>query len=158
MNCASCYVFRASYFCDMNYILLFTIIAAAALGIGRVFLKLGSAAFHPIFSLFILYAAFGVIGFALALGNFRAFRGSFQFDRTSFLFLILTAFVLAAFDIIAIYLFKGGGRVAIFAPVTGGGSVLVAVFIGVLFLGEKITLMQFGGAVLTAMGVALLLL
>lgn len=142
----------------MNYILILTLIAAAALGVARVFLKLGSDVFHPVFSLFILYAAFGVIGFTLALMNFRSIRDSFHFDRTAFLLLILTALVLAAFDIIAIYLFKGGGRVAIFAPVTAGGSVLVAMLIGIIFLGEKITLTQFGGAFLTAAGVALLLL
>jgi bacterial/archaeal transporter family protein len=142
----------------MNYILLLTIIAAIALGLGRIFLKLGSGAFHPMFSLFVLYAAFGIVGFALAVLNFRGIRDVFLFNRASFLFLILTALVLAAFDIIAIYLFKSGGRVAIFAPVTGGGSVLIAVLLGVLFLGEKITLLQFGGAVLTAFGVALLLL
>lgn len=142
----------------MNSILFLTLAAAVALGLGRLFLKLGSGAFHPIFSLFILYAAFGIIGLALALGNFRALRDTFQFDRASFLFLILTALVLAAFDIIAIYLFKGGERIAIFAPVTAGGSVLVAVLVGIMFLGEKITLLQFGGAVLTAAGVVLLLL
>lgn len=145
-------------FYAMNHILLLTIIAAAALGIARVFLKLGSGAFHPVFSLFILYAAFGVIGLALALMNFRAIRDSFHFSSTTFFFLLITALVLAAFDIIAIYLFKGGGRVAIFAPVTGGGSVLVAVLIGILFLGEKITFLQLGGAFITAIGVVLLLL
>lgn len=152
------YHFRKHESRIMNYILFLTLVAAVALGIGRVFLKLGSGAFHPIFSLFILYAAFGIIGLALALGNFQAIRGNFQFDRANFLFLILTALVLAAFDIIAVYLFKGGGRVAIFAPVTAGGSLLVAMLIGIIFLGEKITLMQFGGALLTAAGVVLLLL
>lgn len=142
----------------MNYILILTIIAAATLGVARVFLKLGSGVFHPVFSLFILYAAFGVIGLALALMNFRGIRDSFHFDRTAFLLLILTALVLAAFDIIAIYLFKGGGRVAIFAPVTAGGSILAAMLIGIIFLGEKITLVQFSGAIITTIGVALLLL
>lgn len=142
----------------MNHILLLTIIAAATLGAARVFLKLGSGVFHPVFSLFVLYAAFGAIGFALALMNFRGIRDSFHFDRATFFLLILTALVLATFDIIAIYLFKGGERVAIFAPVTAGGSVLVAMLIGVIFLGEKITLLQAGGALLTTIGVALLLL
>lgn len=149
----ACFMFYA-----MNYILLLTIIAAAALGIARVFLKLGSGAFHPVFSLFILYAAFGVVGSVLFAFNLREIRGAFQFDRASLLFLILTVFVLAAFDLIAIYLFKGGGRVAIFAPVTAGGSVLVAMLIGILFLGEKITFLQLGGAFITAIGVVLLLL
>lgn len=142
----------------MNYILMLAVVAAVALGLGRVFLKLGSGAFHPVFSLFVLYAALGIIGVALALANFRNIRDLFHFDRASFLFLILTALALAAFDIIAIHLFKNGERVAIFAPVTGGGSVLVAVLIGILFLGEKITFAQFGGALLTAFGVVLLLL
>ncbi|MDO8600239.1 MAG: EamA family transporter [bacterium] len=142
----------------MNYILMLTIIAAAALGLGRVFLKLGSGVFHPVFSLFVLYAAFGVAGLALLLSNLRGIRDVFHFDRASFLFLICTALALAVFDLIAIYVFKGGGRVAIFAPVTGGGSVLVAVLVGVIFLGEKITILQFGGAILTAAGVVLLLL
>lgn len=142
----------------MNYIVLLTLIAAAALGLGRVFLKLGSGVFHPAFSLFVLYAGFGVIGVVVAFTRWGEIRGAFHFDRASFWFLVGTALVLAAFDFIAIYLFKDGGRVSIFAPVTGGGSVLVAVIIGVLFLGEKITLLQFSGAVLTALGVALLLL
>lgn len=142
----------------MSNILFLTLAAAAALGFGRIFVKLGSGVLHPIFSLFVLYAAFGVIGFVLALLNIRDIRGAFLFDRASSVFLILTALTLATFDIIAIYLFKGGGRVAIFAPVTGGGSVLVAMLVGIIFLGEKITLLQFSGAILTAAGVVLLLL
>lgn len=149
---------RASCFYDMNYILLLTIIAAVALGVARVFLKLGSGILHPFLSLLIIYITFAAAALLLFVGNFRHIRETFQFDRASFIFLILTALTLAAFDIIAIYLFKGGGRVAIFAPVTAGGSVLVAMLIGIIFLGEKITLMQAGGAFLTAIGVALLLL
>lgn len=142
----------------MNYILLLAIVAATALGLGRVFLKLGSGVLHPFLSLLILYVTFAAVALLLFAGNFRHIRGTFQFDRASFAFLILTALALAAFDLIAIYVFKGGGRVAIFAPITAGGSVLVAMLVGIIFLGEKITLMQLSGALLTAAGVILLLL
>lgn len=142
----------------MNHILILTIIAAAALGLARVFLKLGSGVLHPFLSLFIIYITFAAVAFILFGANFNAIRETFQFDRASFIFLILAALVLAVFDIAAIYVFKGGGRVAIFAPVTAGGSVLVAMLAGIIFLGEKITLLQIGGAALTAVGVVLLLL
>lgn len=142
----------------MNHILLFTLLAALALGLGRVFLKLGSGFFHPMVALVALYGTLFAAGIALFLLNFGVIKQNFVFNKTGFWYLVITGLVLVVFDFLAVLIFRNGGKVALFAPITGGGSVLVAVLIGVLFLGEKISVLQLGGAVLTAIGVAMLLL
>ncbi|MBU6414920.1 EamA family transporter [Patescibacteria group bacterium] len=142
----------------MNHILLFTLLAALALGLGRIFLKLGSGFFHPMVALVALYATLFSAGVTLFLLNIGTIKQNFVFNKTGFLYLVITGLVLAVFDFLAILIFRNGGKVALFAPITGGGSVLVAVLVGFLFLGEKISILQFGGAMLTAIGVAMLLL
>ncbi len=142
----------------MNHLLLFTLLAAFALGLGRVFLKLGSGFFHPIFALAVLYATFFAAGITLLVWNLGDIKNNFVFNKTSFFYLVLTGLVLVVFDFVAILIFRNGGKVALFAPITGGGSVLVAVWVGIFFLGESITFWQIAGAFLTAVGVVLLLL
>ena len=142
----------------MNHLLFFTLLAAFALGLGRVFLKLGSSFFHPMLGLVILYATLFIAGIILLFWNFGVIKNNFVFNKTSFFYLVLTGLVLVVFDFLAILIFRNGGSVALFAPITAGGSILIAVLVGLFFLGEKISALQFGGAILTAAGVVLLLL
>lgn len=142
----------------MEHTLLFTIFAAASLGFGRVFLKLGSGFFHPIFALIVLYATFFAVGVTLLVWNHGDIKNNFVFNKTSFFYLVLTGLVLVVFDFLAILIFRNGGKVSLFAPITAGGSILVAVLVGIFFLGESITFWQISGAVFVAGGVVLLLL
>lgn len=142
----------------MNHVLFFTVLAAVSLGLGRVFLKLGSGFFHPMVALIVMYATLFVAGFTLLVWNLGDIKSGFVFNKTSFFYLVLTGLVIVVFDVVAILVFRNGGEVSLFAPITAGGSVLVAVLAGIFFLGEKIAVWQVVGACLTAVGVVLLLL
>jgi len=142
----------------MNLVLFLTIVAAVLLGLARVFVKLGSLNLHPLLSIVIMQATMLAVGFSIFLWKYQAIKENFIWNKNGLLFVVLAGLSLALFDICAFFIFRFGGKVSLFAPVTAGGGTIIAVLAGLIFLGEKITLLQAIGSILAVSGIIFILI
>jgi transporter family protein len=133
----------------------FAVLTAFSFGAYNFFIKVASDRIHLVLGAFVLQVVATAIG-----GVFLAYqklRGAeMMVTRAGLGFAALAGVAVGTAEILTFVVFARGAPASIGTPVIMGGSIVCAAVLGVAFLGDRLTLVQYAGAALIVAGVALL--
>lgn len=137
----------------MNPGILFSIIAAISLGAWTVFHQQASSKIDYLVGAIIISFIAAVLGFIFLLPRIRSVNLSP--NPRGILFAVLAGVCALAIDYFALKAYGSGLAVSVAGPIIIGGSIAVAIIIG-LFMGESLTLMKALGIIFVIMGASIL--
>lgn len=144
-------------FCyNLDSIIFLTIIVTVILGLWRVAEKFIGLNIHPVLAAIFVYLS----GLITAIVSFLIIRPETRIDfpfKKGMVVAILAGIFIVICDILIFYIFKKGGNVSIITPIISGGSIVVAVIIGILFFKELLTPVQVFAILAIIIGIVLLL-
>lgn len=137
-----------------NERIIFAIIAAVAFGVWTVFHQQASPYINPIFGAIIISLTAVILGSIILLPQLE---GTKLFtDQKGIIFVVLAGLFAFAIDFFALKTYASGVPISIGGPIIIGGSVVIASVMGLLFLGESISLMKILGIALVIVGAGIL--
>lgn len=140
----------------MSITSLLMVAATVFLTLMRTFGKLAAPHIHPIVAGFFMHLAAFVFMALIFLAIRPEIKAQLTFHK-GLLFAALAGVAAVTFDILVFTIFKLGGSLSVFTVVVNAGSILLAVLIGVLFLKESLTLVQYASVGVVLVGIYFLL-
>jgi len=131
----------------------FAVLAAFSFGIWTVFHKLASPYINQAFGAILVSLTAVIFGSLVFLVKFRSVQ--LFTDVKGLIFIVITGIFAFLIDFLALQAYSKGLPINIGGPIIIGGSIAVAVAIG-LFLGETMSVLKFAGLALLIAGAALL--
>jgi transporter family protein len=135
--------------------LIIVILTAVFFGLYNFFIKLSAGHIHQILGAVLLQAVALLLGSIALL--YLKWRG-IPFDASSkgVLFAVLAGVFVGLAEITSFYVFSKGINASVGIPIIVGGTVLVGTLLGIVFLKESLSLLQYVGIALILAGVSIL--
>ena len=134
--------------------IVFATITAVSFGVWTIFHQQASPHINPIFGAIIVSLTAVILGSVILLPQLK---GSTLFtNQKGIIFVILAGLSAFAIDFFALKTYASGVPISVGGPIIIGGSVAIASIIGLLVLGESISLMKVFGIGLVIAGAGIL--
>lgn len=134
---------------------ILSVISAILLALFWILKKLMGTFISPVAALIFIYAA----ALLTALISLIFFHQDFKMDLTvkkGIFFAVSAGAIIALFDLITLWIFQKGGITSIFAPLITGGSLILIVLVGILFLRESLDALKILGIFAIIIGIMIL--
>ncbi len=135
--------------------LTFAILAATSFGFYNFFTKLASDKLSPTIALMIITGTSFVVALVATL-VFKFTGQSLSFSKNDILFPILAGLFSGVAEILFLFMFSKNAPLSLGNPIVVGGTIVVAVILGLLILREPLNIVKVSGIVVTLIGLALL--
>jgi len=138
----------------MNWLIL-AILSATTFGFYNFFTKLSADKLSPIIAaVFITGASFAIA--VIAMITLKISGQAITFNKNMLLFPILAGVFAGVADVLYLFMFSSGAPITIGNPIVVGGTVFVAVVLGLVILREPLTVIKGIGIILVLIGLVLL--
>jgi len=134
--------------------IVFAVITAISFGIWTIFHQQASSYINPIFGAIIVSLTAVVLGSIILLPQLKGL--ALFTNQKGIIFVVLAGLCAFAIDYFALKTYSSGIPISVGGPIIIGGSVAIASIIGLLFLGEPISLLRILGIVLVVIGSGIL--
>lgn len=134
--------------------ILFAIMTAIFFGIWTVFHQQASQHINPIFGAIIVSLTAVILGSIVLIPQLKGI--TLFTNQKAIIFVILAGLAAFAIDFFALKTYATGFPVSIGGPIIIGGSVAIAAIIGLVILGEPVSLMKILGILLVIGGASIL--
>lgn len=133
----------------------FAILAATSFGFYNFFTKLTADKLSPTIALLLITGASFVVALLATVG-FKISGQTLYFSKNAILFPILAGVFTAIAEIFYLFMFTKNAPLSIGNPLVVGGTIIVAVILGLIILKEPLNVTKIAGIVITLMGLLLL--
>lgn len=140
----------------MSWVILI-LLSAFFYGAYNFFLKVSSGSINQILGAVILQFVATLTGGA-ALVFLKLINAPLQFSSKGVTLAIFAGISVGLAEILSFYIFSKGISLSVGMPIIVGGSVLVGSALGIIFLKESLTLVQYFAIALVTAGISILLL
>ncbi len=134
--------------------IVFALITAVAFGVWTVFHNQASPYINPTFGAIVVSLTAVILGSIILvpqLKNITVFT-----NQKGIMFVILAGLSAFFIDYFALKTYASGIPISVGGPIIIGGRVVIAAIIGIVFLGESISLIKTAGITLVIVGAAIL--
>ena len=131
------------------------LITAVCFGAYNIFIKLSAHRVHEMVGAVVLQAVAVLFGLS-ALAWLRWRGSSFEVTTAGVSLAVVAGLFVGAAEILSFYVFSTGVSASRAVPVIIGGSVIASVFLGLVFLGERLRWIEGLGVILVVAGIWLL--
>lgn len=134
--------------------IVFALITAVAFGVWTVFHNQASPYINPTFGAIVVSLTAVILGSLIIVPQLKGI--TLFTDQKGLIFVILAGLSAFFIDYFALKTYASGIPISVGGPIIIGGSVLIAAIIGIVALGESISLIKIAGISLVVAGAAIL--
>jgi len=138
----------------MNWI-TFAVLAATSFGFYNFFTKLTAGKLSPTIALMFIAGTSFVVAMIATL-VFKVTGQTLTFSKNAILFPVLAGVFTGLAEIFYLFMFTKNAPLSIGNPLVVGGTIIVAVILGLIILREPLNTVKIAGILLTLVGIALL--
>ncbi|MBI2971576.1 MAG: EamA family transporter [Candidatus Aenigmarchaeota archaeon] len=134
--------------------ILFAVVTAVSFAVWTVFHQQASAHVNPVFGALVVSTTAAILAAIVLVMQMKG--QPLVTDQRGIIFVLLAGIAAFAIDFFALRTYASGLPISIGGPVIIGGSVLIAAVIGLVVLGESISVMKIVGIALVVAGAGIL--